>query len=65
MKYLRPMLFLVLFFCTNTNETFSQTSAFSHEKYINETGDTLNYRMLYPDWNTFRKYPLIIFLHGS
>jgi predicted peptidase len=64
MKYLKPILFLVLFFCANANETFSQTSAFSHEKYINETGDTLNYRMLYPDWNTLRKYPLIIFLHG-
>jgi predicted peptidase len=39
-------------------------SRFSHEKFINK-GDTLNYRFLYPDADTLRKYPLVIFLHGS
>ncbi|HUZ58926.1 MAG TPA: prolyl oligopeptidase family serine peptidase [Hanamia sp.] len=28
-------------------------------------GDTLRYRQLYPDYDTMRKYPLVIFLHGS
>ena len=32
---------------------------------IYNNGDTLNYRMLYPDADTLRKYPFVIFLHGS
>ncbi|MDE3211743.1 MAG: prolyl oligopeptidase family serine peptidase, partial [Bacteroidota bacterium] len=28
-------------------------------------GDTLNYRMLFPDFDTLRKYPLVVFLHGA
>lgn len=42
----------------------AQPSRFSREKYI-ENGDTLNYRLLFPDANRQRKYPLVIFLHGS
>src|SRR4051812_39703551 len=37
---------------------------FSYERFINK-GDTLNYRQLIPDYDTLRKYPLVIFLHGS
>ncbi len=43
----------------------AQTSRFSLNKFINDKGDTLNYRLLYPDYDTLRKYPLVIFLHGS
>jgi len=32
---------------------------------VNGKGDTLLYRLLYPDSDTLRKYPLVIFLHGS
>lgn len=42
----------------------AQASRFSVEKYISKS-DTLNYRFLYPDSDTLRKYPLVIFLHGS
>jgi len=42
----------------------AQPSRFSREKYV-ENGDTLSYRMLFPDANRQRKYPLVIFLHGS
>jgi poly(3-hydroxybutyrate) depolymerase len=42
----------------------AQPSRFSRETYI-EKGDTLSYRMLFPDANRQRKYPLVIFLHGS
>lgn len=42
----------------------AQASRFSYNKYISK-GDTLNYRMLFPDANNNRKYPLVIFLHGS
>ena len=44
---------------------YSQLSRFSREKYVGEKGDTLNYRMLFPDADPLRKYPLVIFLHGS
>ena len=42
----------------------AQPSRFSREKYI-ENSDTLYYRMLFPDATKQRKYPLVIFLHGS
>jgi predicted peptidase len=44
--------------------TQAQPSRFSREKYIDK-GDTLSYRLLFPDANRLRKYPLVIFLHGS
>ena len=57
--------FVAIFLCVNTQSVFSQSSSrFSFEKYIDK-GDTLRYRQLYPDADTFRKYPLVIFLHGS
>ncbi len=43
----------------------AQVSRFSAEKFINKNGDTLQYRYLFPDYDTVRKYPLVIFLHGS
>src|SRR3984957_9012696 len=42
----------------------AQPPRFSREKYI-ENGDTLYYRQLFPDANRQRKYPLVVFLHGS
>lgn len=48
-----------------TNTSFAQVSLFSPMKYSNNKGDTLNYRLLFPDANPLRKYPLVIFLHGS
>lgn len=42
---------------------FAQTSRFSYNNYVNKS-DTLRYRMLYPDYDTLRKYPLVVFLHG-
>jgi predicted peptidase len=42
----------------------AQPSRFSREKYVDK-GDTLSYRLLFPDANRQRKYPLVIFLHGS
>lgn len=41
------------------------SSKFSYETFVSEKGDTLQYRQLYPDAAKFRKYPLVIFLHGS
>ena len=63
-KKTRSAIFVaILFFsCHLTN---AQPSRFSLQQYISEKGDTLNYRLLYPDADTMRKYPLVIFLHGS
>jgi len=59
-------IFLAIFsFYASTERAEAQSSRFSINHYTNEKGDTLNYRMLYPDYDTLRKYPLVIFLHGS
>lgn len=69
MKFLKrilPVFLLLIFLCGVTGKSFSQdlTSRFSSEKFI-QNGDTLLYRQLFPDYDTLRKYPLVIFLHGS
>jgi predicted peptidase len=64
MKYSKSIAFLVAFsFCLSLHSV-SQSLRFSFNQYIEE-GDTLRYRQLYPDSDTLRKYPLVIFLHGS
>jgi predicted peptidase len=67
MKFLATKLFsffFLFFFILNNGYAQSTTSRFSYEKYI-QNGDTLLYRQLFPDYDTLRKYPLVIFLHGS
>jgi len=66
MKFIKLTSLLLIFFCcAEIQGTFAQTSLFSYNHYVNENGDTLNYRLLFPDYNTMRKYPLVVFLHGS
>jgi len=60
-----PALLIVLFCFGSISNSFSQSSLFSIEKYINANGDTLNYRQLISDYDPISKYPLAIFLHGS
>src|SRR6266550_3122676 len=65
MKYVKTIsLFFTFLFSLSIQFAFSQSSRFSVEKYI-DGKDTLLYRQLFPDADTFRKYPLVIFLHGS
>ena len=59
------ILFLIFISYAYVNSIFAQPSRFEKNKFINDKGDTLNYRSLYPDYNPSRKYPLVIFLHGS
>jgi len=66
MKPVKPFLFFALLFCVSPHFSFAQSSSrFSKEKFVGEKGDTLLYRQLFPDADTMRKYPLVIFLHGS
>ena len=58
------ILFLLICYLIIPNSSIAQSSRFSVNQYINN-GDTLCYRLLYPDYDTMRKYPLVIFLHGS
>src|SRR5205809_7802600 len=61
----KELVFLTAIFCCICLTATTQPPRFSVQQYINEKGDTLRYRMLYPDYDTLRKYPLVIFLHGS
>ena len=64
MKYFACLIPIILF--GSLQPAVSQTSSkFSVNKYVNSKGDTLLYRQLYPDADTLRRFPLIIFLHGS
>ncbi|HEY0433272.1 MAG TPA: prolyl oligopeptidase family serine peptidase [Chitinophagaceae bacterium] len=60
----RITFFLSLSLLLSSTAVLAQQVRFSYNKYI-EKNDTLNYRLLFPDADTFRKYPLVIFLHGS
>src|SRR4249920_1702520 len=62
MKYLVLLSAFIVY--VSAQSALSQSLRFSLNKYIDK-GDTLNYRQLYPDSDTLRKYPLVIFLHGS
>ena len=60
------ILLLVTISYVGLQTAVSQTSSkFSINKYISDKGDTLLYRQLFPDADTLRRFPLVIFLHGS
>jgi predicted peptidase len=54
-----------LFLFAVVGSACAQSSRFRANKYRNDKGDSLNYRLLVPDSDTLRRYPLVIFLHGS
>ncbi|MEO8413913.1 MAG: prolyl oligopeptidase family serine peptidase [Ginsengibacter sp.] len=68
MKIIKSKLIVLLLFFVSlgsVKNAVCQRSVFSFEQYTNGKGDTLRYRQLVPDYDTLRKYPLVIFLHGS
>ena len=67
MNKLKSLIFFSAFFLfLGTRLAYSQYDLrFSYQQFIGENGDTLLYRQLYPDSDPHRKYPLVIFLHGS
>jgi len=64
MKNLKRIILFDSLFCIAAISAFSQAPLFSYQKYI-DGKDTLQYRQLVPDYDTLRKYPLVVFLHGS
>ena len=67
MKFIRSFIIFFVIFFTCVDIAFAQASSsrFSSNIYVNSKGDSLRYRLLFPDSDTLRKYPLVIFLHGS
>ena len=64
---MKRLVFLLLVIPTIGLQTSiaQSSSKFSSNKYINDKGDTLLYRQLFPDADTLRRFPLVIFLHGA
>lgn len=57
------LLLVILFFSAQVLQ--AQSSRFNSQQYIDADGDTLNYRVSYPDFSGSQSYPLVIFLHGG
>ncbi|NUO03659.1 MAG: phospholipase, partial [Saprospiraceae bacterium] len=64
-KSILPTILMLCFCCAASTGLFSQQSLFSFEQYHNGKGDTLRYRQLVPDYGPIKKFPLVVFLHGS
>lgn len=59
----RSVLLMMLFLFPNL--LLAQTEKFHSEQFIQQ-GDTLNYRVLYPEgFSEDKEYPLVLFLHGA
>lgn len=56
---------ILFFFLGIAFYAHSQEDRFDFNIYTNKEGDSLRYRLLSPDAGTSRKFPLVIFLHGS
>ncbi|MDR8393072.1 prolyl oligopeptidase family serine peptidase [Aliifodinibius sp. S!AR15-10] len=58
--------FLLILLClvVSNQPAEAQNLRFSAEQYIDQ-GDTLNYRISFPDFSQSETYPVVIFLHGG
>ncbi|MCF7833544.1 MAG: phospholipase, partial [Candidatus Marinimicrobia bacterium] len=67
MRILRVFILVTLFVFSFAIEASPEAlAAFDAKTFINDENDTLLYRMLEPQKKCFlKKYPLVIFLHGS
>src|SRR5712671_5025075 len=66
MRFTQPITIVIAILLFANLHLFSQSSSkWSINNYVSPKGDTLRYRQLWPDADNMRKYPLVIFLHGS
>lgn len=67
MKAVKAILFLFLAAALTAIEPDPRAlELFAAKEYVNESGDTLLYRLLQPETvKAGRRYPLVLFLHGS
>lgn len=61
-KFIIPSLFSLLVFGQRAD---AQNLRFEARQYIDEAGDTLNYRITFPDFSRSETYPVVLFLHGA
>lgn len=61
----QKIIYIFLFILSFSVISIAQENKFSSNTFINNNGDTLKYRFLFPDYSKDIKYPLVIFLHGS
>ena len=62
---IKKYLMVLLGFSVSIVSQSQSQELFKYEYFINQN-DTLNYRILYPkNFETSKKYPLIVFLHGA
>ena len=56
---------LSLAFLSIQTYSVAQSDRFEPRVYKSADGDSLQYRLMIPDYNPIRDYPLVVFLHGS
>lgn len=62
---MKKLLLVIVGFIFAVQTTDAQTMRFNAQQYIDDEGDTLNYRISYPDFSGSESYPVVIFLHGG
>ncbi|WP_226388694.1 prolyl oligopeptidase family serine peptidase [Penaeicola halotolerans] len=60
------LLLLLAIYALNSIGQDVDFSLYEEKVYINENGDRMDYRILYPEaYDKSKKYPLVLFLHGA